>query len=65
MSRADRQFLNWTFESAVVIVLATIAGKWLDAWRGTGAKYLSVFLLLGFALEGYNLYKIIKSVWDK
>ena len=65
MNRADRQFLNWVFELTVVIVLATFVGKWLDSRFATGANCLSLLLLGGFCLEGYNLYKIIKSCEKK
>ena len=65
MNKADRQFLNWVFEAAVVIGLAALAGRWLDVRFAAGAQYLCLFLLLGFGSEGYNLYKIIKSMQDK
>ncbi|MDR1997792.1 MAG: AtpZ/AtpI family protein [Candidatus Margulisbacteria bacterium] len=65
MNRADRQFLNWAFESAVVVGAAALAGKWLDAKFETGANILALLLLLGFLLEGYSLYKIIKGATPK
>ncbi|MDR1452669.1 MAG: hypothetical protein LBJ25_01655 [Candidatus Margulisbacteria bacterium] len=61
MRRSERQFLNWVFESAVVIILAALAGQWLDARLATGANCLSLLLLLAFGLEGYGLYKIVKG----
>ncbi|GBR76162.1 hypothetical protein NO2_0759 [Candidatus Termititenax persephonae] len=65
MSKSDRQFLNWVLESAVVIGLVTWLGKWLDSRLATGANCLALLLLLGFGLEGYSLYKIIKSAEKK
>lgn len=62
MNKADRQFLNWAFESAIMVGAAALAGRWLDDKFGTGANILSLLLLLAFLLEGYNLYKIIKNV---
>jgi hypothetical protein len=65
MNRADRQFLNWVFESAAVIGLAALGGVWLDERFQTGANCLSILLLAGFLVEGYGLYKIIKNTEKK
>jgi hypothetical protein len=65
MRRSERQLLNWVFESAGVIGLAALGGQWLDKRLATGANCVSLLLLLAFALEGYSLYKIVKSADEK
>ncbi len=65
MNKLDRQFINWIFESAAVIVAFTLLGSMLDKKFATGANILSMLLLLGFVWEGWQLYKIVKRAEKK
>lgn len=60
MNKLYRDFLNWFFECAVVVVGLSYLGSWLDQKLGTGANLMSLGLLLGFGMEAYNFYKLYK-----
>ena len=61
MNKADKRFLNWTFDSALTLAAAVLAGRWLTKKFGTGMDVLLLLVLLAFLLVGYNLYKLIKD----
>lgn len=65
MSKLYRDFLNWFFESAIVIAGFSYLGSVLDKKFSTGANLMSLGLLLGFAIEAYNFYKLYKRSMDK
>ena len=61
MNKIDKRFLNWTFDSALVLVAAVLAGRWLTVKFGVSANVVLLLLLLAFLLAGYNLYKLVKD----
>ena len=66
MSKLYRDFLNWFFEFAIVIGGLCYLGTFLDKKFNTGSNLMSLGLLLGVVIEGYNFYKLYKrSLNDK
>lgn len=64
MNKLYRDFLNWVFEFAIVVVGLTYVGHWLDQKLGTVPNLMSLGLLLGFAMEAYSFYKLYRRSLD-
>ncbi len=47
------------------IIVALIAGKWLDGHFDTKPKIFLALALLAFIISAWNIYKIVKKYTDK
>jgi hypothetical protein len=62
MNNLDRRFINWVFECSFLVVVFALAGSFLDGKLNTGANLMSLGLLAGFGIGGWNFYKIYKDI---
>jgi len=66
VNKLDRRFFSWFFEFTAVVVFATVAGIALENRFHTPQQLILSCLLIGaLAMEGWNLYKIIKQASNK
>ncbi|WP_455382188.1 hypothetical protein [Salinispira pacifica] len=61
MNRIDRKFINWIFESTVLVVAAALVGHALDRLFKTRAQFLGLFLLAALILKAWQLVRLYRK----
>lgn len=65
MNRIDRKFINWIFESTVLVIVAVLVGHTLDKAFGTRAQFLGILLLAALVVKVWQLLRLYrKSMTD-
>ena len=61
MNRIDRKFINWIFESTVLVLLAALVGHALDRLFHTQAQFLGMFLLVAIGVKIWQLVRLYRK----
>ena len=64
MNRIDRKFINWIFESTILVIIAVLAGHALDIALKTRAQFLGLFLLAALVVKGWQLVRLYRKNMD-
>jgi F0F1-type ATP synthase assembly protein I len=65
MNRINRRFINWIFESTILVVVAALVGHALDSVFHTRAQFLGLLLLAALVVKAWQLIRLYrKSVAD-
>ena len=61
MNRIDRKFVNWIFESTILVIAAALIGHALDRLFNTRAQFLGLFLLAALILKAWQLVRLYRK----
>ena len=61
MNRIDRKFINWIFESTILVIAAALVGAALDRVFNTRAQFLGLFLLAALVIKAWQLVRLYRK----